>query len=691
MLRYGYSAVVHKTLELTFDDGPDPIWTPQILDLLSKYKVPATFFVIGSEVVKYPDIVAREAREGYTVGNHSLTHPDLKPDQVANQFVSTDRIIRTVTGTATNLIRLPYDGYAGNVADADRNAVMVDAERLGYIVSLDEFDTNDWRYGDPQLRPKTPIPLPPTTTDNLTILLHDGGGNRSATLDYLKRLIPWAISHGYHFYSLSQVSPQVVAGISHVKPSVWDYEAFLMYQALWAWPSVLIQFLFGLAILSVVVGGCVNVTLAVRRRFRYRRRFPLGADNTTGPPVSLVVAAYNEEKVIGRTLDSLRRSRYEQINEIIVVDDGSSDGTADIVAEMALTDPRIRLLQQENLGKAVALNRAFSMAQSSIIITLDADTMFTPATVGALARYFTGDQAKELGAVAGVVKVGNLRNLLTRWQALEYLTQIGVDRGAQDALGAITVAPGACAAWNRDFVVNVGGFSRSTLAEDCDLALALQCAGYRVTQDDEAVGYTEAPETAGALMRQRFRWMYGNIQALWKHRQMMFDPRFGWLGMFILPMTAISILLPVVFLPFVYIMAIVTYLGQGLDAVLLYFILFTLAQFLIAAAGIWLTAESPKHLLIAPFYRVIYEPLRAYILYKSALTVLRGTRSSWNKLQRLGTVTARMLEEPAGALAGQPGHGSRSPVTSPSLRKSGTRRRARRVTARWITTIGWDP
>ncbi len=640
MQRYGYSAAAHKTLELTFDDGPDPVWTPKILNLLSKYKVPATFFVIGSEIVKYPDIVAREAREGFAVGNHSLTHPDLKPNQVAHEFVSTDRIIRAVTGSATNLIRLPYDGYVGHVADTDRNAVMVNAERLGYVVSLDEFDTNDWKYGDPALRPKAPIPLPPATANNLTILLHDGGGNRSETLAYLERLIPWAFAHGFHFYSLPQVSPQIVAGLSHVTPSVWDYETLWMYEALWSWPSAVLQLLFVLAILSVVVGGCVNVALAVRRRFRYRRRFPQRADNATGPPVSLVVAAFNEEKVIGRTLDSLRASRYEQICEIIVVDDGSSDGTAEVVTRMAASDPRIRLLRQENTGKAIALNRAFSHARSSIVITLDADTLFTPATVGALARYFARDNAKQLGAVAGVVKVGNLRNMLTRWQALEYLTQIGVDRGAQDALGAIMVVPGACAAWNRDAVLTVGGYSRSTLAEDCDLTLELQRAGYLVTQDDAAVCYTEAPETVGALMRQRFRWMYGNIQAMWKHRQMMFNPRYGWLGMFILPLGASSILLPVVFLPFVYIMAVVTYLGQGLDAVLLYVVLFTLAQFLISAAAVWLTAESPTHLLIAPFYRVIYEPLRAYILYKSALTVLRGTRSNWNKLQRKGSVTA---------------------------------------------------
>jgi cellulose synthase/poly-beta-1,6-N-acetylglucosamine synthase-like glycosyltransferase/peptidoglycan/xylan/chitin deacetylase (PgdA/CDA1 family) len=640
MQRYGYSAAAHKTLELTFDDGPDPTWTPQILDLLAKYKVPATFFVVGSEVVKYPDIVQREVQEGFAIGNHSLTHPDLKPDQVAQEFVSTDHIIRAVTGIGTNLVRLPYDGYAGRTADADRNGVMVNAERLGYIVSQDEFDTNDWMYGNPARSPKTPIPLPPTTADNLTILLHDGGGNRAATVEYLERLIPWARAHGYQFYTLPQVSPQVVAGASHVTPSIWDYETLVMYQALWSWPSEIISALFALAVLSVIVGGCVNMTLAIQRRIRYRRRFPSAVTCATGPPVSVAIAAYNEAKVIGRTLDALRRSRYEQIIEIIVVDDGSTDSTTEVVSQVAALDPRIRLLRQENQGKATALNRAFYHAQSSAVITLDADTIFTPDTVGALARYFAEGGAEKLGAVAGVVKVGNLRNLLTRWQALEYVTQVGVERGAQDAMGAIMVTPGACAAWNRDAVLNVGGFSHSTLAEDCDLALDLQRAGYRITQDDEAVSYTEAPETVGALKRQRFRWMYGNIQAMWKHRRMILNPRYGWLGMVTLPMGALSILAPLVFLPFVYAMAIVTYLGQGLNTVLLYVGLFMLAQAIIATVGVGLMRERPTLLLVAPVYQLIYEPLRAYILYKSALTVLQGARTRWNKLQRTGAVAA---------------------------------------------------
>ena len=647
---YGYSLAAHKTLELTFDDGPDPTWTPKILDLLSMYKAAATFFVIGSEVVKYPDIVEREVREGFTVGNHTLTHPDLKPDEVEQQFVTNDRIIRATTGIATNLIRLPYDGNVGYTADLDRNAVLLKAEQLGYIVSMDEFDTNDWEYGDQALRPKSPIPLPPTTTDNLTILLHDGGGDRSETVAYLRRLLPWALEHGYSFHSLPQVSPQVMDGTKRVNPSLTDMITLRFYQALWVWPNLLIAALFVLAVLSVVVGSVVNVLLAVGRHFRSRRRSPPYNDGATKRAVSIAIAAYNEEKVIGKTLDSLCRSNYPNIREIIVVDDGSADRTANVVTAMAASEPRIRLLQQQNAGKAAALNRAFAAARSPIIVTFDADTIVTPTTVGNLARHFTVNvnTKQRLGAVAGVVKVGNRHNVLTRWQALEYITMIGVDRGAQDALHAIMVVPGACAAWSRKAVLRVGGYSRSTLAEDCDLALELQQSRYAVTQDDEAVTYTEAPETIGALARQRFRWMYGSIQAMWKHRRMILNPRYGWLGMMTLPLAVGAVLLPVLFLPFVYAMGVVSFVGQGGNLVLLYLVIFLVVQFVTAVVGIWLTREHPIHLLMVPLYRVIYEPLRAYILYKSILTILRGTRSGWNKLQRKGTVAAPTSNQMSG-------------------------------------------
>jgi poly-beta-1,6 N-acetyl-D-glucosamine synthase len=350
------------------------------------------------------------------------------------------------------------------------------------------------------------------------------------------------------------------------------------------------------------------------------------------------LAAYNEEQIIDRTLRSVLSSKYP-LAEVIVVNDGSSDRTPEKVEEIARRDPRVHLVNQKNAGKAAALNAGLEKASSEIIVTLDADTLLTPDTVGRLVRHLAGDTTGRLGAVAGVVRVGNRRrNLLTRWQALEYLTQIGVERAAQDVMGAISIVPGACAAWRKTAIHEVGGYTEVTLAEDCDLSLSLHRAGWHVTQDDEAFAYTEAPETVDALLNQRVRWTFGSLQAIWKHRDLLFRSRYGLLGWYVLPQYALTIMIPLVFLPFIVFMGVRTAQEQGIDVVLFYFMLFLAAHLIIAAVGIALMREKWRHLWMVPIYRVIYEPLRIYLLYTAVYMALRGVRASWNKLARTGTL-----------------------------------------------------
>jgi len=634
--RYGYDEGVHRTISLTFDDGPDPTWTPQILDLLSAHQVPATFFVVGAMVVRYPDVANREVQEGHAIANHTMTHPELTMSTIEQEIVPTDRILTATTGVRTSLIRLPYDGYGPSGSDTE-GELLLEAQRLGYVVSIEDFDPNDWQHGDAADRRSRPIPLPPTTMDNITILLHDGGGNRAETVAYVRRLIPWAKAHGYTFHSLPQVSAEATASTTRQAPNLWDRETLWTFQARWLLPNALLRLLFWIAVISVVVVGMTNVILAAGNEISSRRRLARAPVNSRGPPVTAVIAAFNEAAVIGRCLAAVCHSRYANLVEIIVIDDGSTDETGDIVDAMANRDPRIRLIRRPNGGKASALNRAFVEARAEVVVTLDADTLLRSDTIDQLVRAFADDPDRRLGAVAGRVKVGNLRNVLTRWQALEYLIQIGVDRSAQAALHAIMVVPGACAAWRRGAVLRAGGYSSQTLAEDCDLVLALHRRGYRVVQNDRAEAYTEAPETLRDLSRQRFRWTFGNTQALWKHRSMILNLRYGWLGMFTLPSAAISIVLPVVFLPFVYVMAVITIQGKNGAMLLTYAAIFLAVQSVQAAAGVALSREDPRHLLIVPIYRLIAEPLRAYLLYKSVIIALRGTRSRWNKVARNGT------------------------------------------------------
>jgi biofilm PGA synthesis N-glycosyltransferase PgaC len=376
--------------------------------------------------------------------------------------------------------------------------------------------------------------------------------------------------------------------------------------------------------------------LAIARRRAQARP----AANITVLPVSIVIAAYNEEKVIRRTLETLLDSNYPFI-ELLVVNDGSTDSTAAEVEAMMSRDPRIRLISQPNRGKWAALNHGTAEAQGDILVTLDADTIFTPDTVTNLVRQFAADPDGRLGAVAGVVRVGNrTRNLLTRWQALEYLTQIGIERSAYAQLGAVPIVPGACAAWRKAAVVEAGGYSHATLAEDCDLTLSLHHTHWRVSQDDQALAYTEAPDHVDALLAQRIRWTFGTLQAIVKHRDMLLRRQYGWLGMAVLPYMVVSVLIPIVFLPFIAVMGVLAVQNSGWGTVGLYFSLFLALHLLVAAVAVVLMRERWANLLMVPVYRVVHEPLRAYLLYTSAYLALRGVKLGWNKLQRTGVMDA---------------------------------------------------
>ncbi|MGY1749266.1 bifunctional polysaccharide deacetylase/glycosyltransferase family 2 protein [Modestobacter sp. SYSU DS0511] len=631
--RYGYSATATRTISLTFDDGPDPVYTPELLNLLSEHHVHATFFVTGEQITRYPEIMRRIVREGHAIGNHSLTHTDANvaaPFRQQVELALTDRILRAQTGHQASYYRLPYEGSDEQSMQGDVPGILR-AQQLGYAVASHDFDTLDWAYASGQRQGE--IPLPPLgDQDNITMLLHDaGGGDRSMTLAYVEKLIPLARDAGYTFHSMPQVQPALQERTGPVEPTSWDRLASHLAYVLFALPGSLLSGLFVLALVSMIGMGLVNLALAL---VRARRGPPVTADT---PPVAVLIAAYNEEVVIGRTLEHVLRSSYP-VEQVIVVDDGSTDATAEKVREVAARDPRVRLIRQANAGKWAALNTGFAAVTQPFVVTLDADTLFVPSTITHLMSRF---HSPAVGAVAGVIKVGNhARNVLTRWQALEYLTQIGVDRAAAAALNAVMVVPGACAAWRTSAVQQAGGYCDATLAEDCDLTLMLHQHGWRVEQADQAVAWTEAPETVDALLRQRVRWMYGTLQALWRHRNMMLRPRYGWLGMLVMPLSALTVVVPLVFTPLVTLVVLQT-LGQRGPLVLLgYVALFSLFYGVVAVAAVCLLRERAAHLVMVPLYRFIYEPLRAYLLYASLGTALRGVRLGWNKLAR----TANMDE-----------------------------------------------
>jgi biofilm PGA synthesis N-glycosyltransferase PgaC len=240
--------------------------------------------------------------------------------------------------------------------------------------------------------------------------------------------------------------------------------------------------------------------------------------------------------------------------------------------------------------------------------------------------------------VAGNVRVGNVGNMVTRWQALDYIIGIHIERNAQAFLGAVMIVPGACGAFRKEAVLKAGGYSHRTLAEDFDLTLSIQRLGYKVLQDNSAQSYTEAPETVKALAKQRFRWMYGNVQAYWKHRDMIFRRRHGWAGLFVLPWAIFSFVLPLVFVPMLMFIAIENIVAGNAKSMLVFLAATIAIQAVMAVIGVAMARERWSLLLAVPMTRLMYSPMRTYLMYRTLFNVMRGVSVGWNKLQRTGSV-----------------------------------------------------
>lgn len=629
--RYGQTD--GKRIALTFDDGPDPVYTPPLLDLLSKESAQASFFAIGTNVAKYPEIANRVVREGHTIANHTFSHVDfdyVSAAESVQQINQAQRIIVAATQSNTPFYRSPY---GGDTEQSLRNSMrsILNAQKLGYVVTSYDFDSNDWKFSSGY----KPV-MPQLDGKDKVVLVHDSGGDRSHTLKYVQDLITKAKAQGYTFVSLAQMYPQLLPYTLKTQPEFADQVTLAVTQASMVWPLYAVRFLFGFSVVMIAFTTIMNVTLAIinvikNKRKKWNVRYK--------PLVTVIVPAYNEGVVIVNSVRSLLQSKYRKL-EVVIVDDGSTDDTWEIAARLEDRYKRVRAIHQPNSGKASALNNAIAHAKGEVVICVDADTIFSPQTIGNLVRHFSDTS---VAAVAGVIKVGNVGNMLTRWQMLEYTVSIAIDRNAHSLINSIMIIPGACGAWRKSVVEAAGGFSHSTLAEDCDLTIKIQQSNkYKIVQENDAISYTEAPDFIAALTKQRFRWMFGNIQSLWKHRSMLFNYRYRWLGMFIMPNALISIMIPLLFWPLLAYISIQNILAGNYQVILLYFMISMTIQFIVALIGVRLAHERMALLWAVPFARFIYGPIRLYILYKTVITALRGSYVGWNKLMRVGSATYPM-------------------------------------------------
>ncbi|MCE9649401.1 MAG: glycosyltransferase [Parvibaculum sp.] len=642
-----------KKIALTFDDGPDPEWTPQILDILKEKKVPATFFVIGSNAESNPGLVQRLLADGHEVGSHTFTHPNLSvtPEEAVRlELNATQRLFEALTGRSLRLFRPPYLGDA-EPTDYDEIVPVKIAQDMGYITVGEHVDPLDWALpGTDAIVKRTLDQVNGATPDvpRNIVLLHDAGGDRSQTVAALPVLIDRLRAEGYQFVPVSALIPLTTEeAMPHLPLTVSLLADRAVFMTLSTIGHVLYWCFFvaiwlGIARLLFLVGLSV-----------WRRRVEL---RTPEPPlaparfkVSVIVPAYNEENVIVSTVEGILTSAYDEM-EVIVVDDGSKDGTLDVLKKTFGSDARVAILSIPNGGKANALNVGIAAATGEVIVALDADTQFEPETIARLVRWF--DDAT-VGAVAGNAKVGNRINMITRWQALEYISAQNLERRALAALGTLTVVPGAVGAWRRTVLAELGGFRGDTLAEDQDLTIDLQRAGYRVLFDSSAVAWTEAPATFGGLSKQRFRWSYGTLQCLWKYRALTFRPRYGALGMIALPQVWLFQIALTALAPLADLLLVWQLLGQwiayaqhgaefrnaDLKIVGIYYCVFIVVDLLAATFGFLMERREQWSLLWwLVFQRFGYRQLMYYVVVRSIFTALRGPFVGWGKLERMGTV-----------------------------------------------------
>jgi cellulose synthase/poly-beta-1,6-N-acetylglucosamine synthase-like glycosyltransferase/peptidoglycan/xylan/chitin deacetylase (PgdA/CDA1 family) len=612
---------------LTFDDGPGP-WTPRIARVLHRLRVPATFFVVGSQAVRRPDVLRQLRRDGFELGNHTFTHADLTaiPGWEARAEVSlTESALAGIAGIRSRLLRPPYSSTADAVTPPVERT-LARLARDGYVIALANFDGEDWRR--PGVGEIVARSTPPGRTGGI-VLLHDGGGNRSETLAAVRRLVPRLRARGFRFATVSRLLGVGPASVDLPATGGQRVRGRLLVGALRLSGTIVAALTVAVLVVGVLVAlRMLAVLLLARRQARRTRRAPPGPP--IAPPVSIVVPAYDEAVGIERAVRSLAAADYP-VHEVIVVDDGSTDGTGDVVEGLGLE--RVRVLRQPNRGKAAALNAGVAAAEHEVIVTVDADTVFEPGTLRPLVQPL---RDPGVGAVSGNTKVANRRGIVGRWQHIEYVVGFNLDRRMYELLRCMPTVPGAIGAFRRAALNDVGGFSGATLAEDTDVTIAVGRAGWHVVYAEDARAWTEAPSTLAGLWRQRYRWAYGTIQSIWKHRRAVVRRGEGPAGRRAIPYIALfQVVLPLS-APLIDLFALYGILFLDPLRILVFWLGFNALQLVCAWYAFHLDGERKRALVWLPLQQLVYRQVMYLVVIESVITAIAGMSVGWQHVDRTG-------------------------------------------------------
>jgi cellulose synthase/poly-beta-1,6-N-acetylglucosamine synthase-like glycosyltransferase/peptidoglycan/xylan/chitin deacetylase (PgdA/CDA1 family)/spore germination protein YaaH len=659
--QYGYRP---NQVALSFDDGPDPKWTPRILDVLKRKGAHGTFMLIGDEAQQNIGLMQRIVREGNEIGNHTYTHPDISEisqRQLDLEVDLTERLFASKLGVQPLYFRPPYDIDEEPDTD-DQAAPVYRIQQDGLTIVGNKLDTDDW---DERVR-KSPQEIAQSILDQLNrmkikpqfrgsiILLHDGGGDRSVTVAALPVLIDTLRAHGYQIVQVSALMGKTTA---EVMPELkfWQKVRAVPDSLAFSALSLIFNFVVMVFFLGDILMSARLILVGIFAVIDRLRRPHREASPGFHPRVAVLIPSYNEEKVIVRTIRSVLNSDYDNLH-VIVIDDGSKDRTAEVAREAyagEIRAGRVQVLEKPNGGKAAALNYALDRIEEEIYVGIDADTVIAMDAISKLIPHF---EDQEIGAVAGNAKVGNRVNLWTRWQALEYITSQNFERRALDLFHVVTVVPGAIGAWRTEAVKKAGGYPVNTVAEDADLTMSLLEQRLKVVYEDRSLAFTEAPIDAKGLMRQRFRWSFGTLQAVWKHRAAFVRNKA--MGLFALPNILIfQMLLPLVspFIDMMFVYGILHYFidlhyhpeaasAANFEKLLVYFLAFLLIDFVTSSVAFSLERPHPANkgdrwlLFHIWLQRFSYRQLFSIVLFKTVKRAIDGKPFNWDKLER----TAKM-------------------------------------------------
>lgn len=637
--------MAHKKMVLTFDDGPDPQYTPEILDILEREHVPAAFFLIGINAENNIPLVKREYREGFEIGNHTFTHPNIaaiNPRLADYEIRSTRLLIECITGHSTILFRAPYNADSEPHSMVELIPVAM-ARKQNYYTIGENIDPEDWDVENGVNADTIFNRVVRMRHFGNIILLHDAGGNRQATVDALPRIIHYFKSHGYQFTTVGDLMGKTR---NEIMPEITNKKDFYLIRLNYLFASFTYWFnniIFALFLVGIVLSIGRILVLAVMALMENRRlareKKELQARPSTGrfPLVSMIVPAYNEELNAIPTIANLLKQDYPNL-EVIFVDDGSRDQTFRKVSAAFDSEPRVRVFTKSNGGKASALNYGIEHSDSEFLVCIDADTRLKTDAVSRLVELFGNEK---VAAVAGNVKVGNEVNMLTKWQSIEYITSQNFDRKAFDLLNCITVVPGAIGAFRRTAIREAGEFTSDTLAEDCDLTIRILRKGYIIRNCAEALSYTEAPETWGMFFKQRFRWSFGVIQSFWKNRDACFNRKYGNLGLIALPnILVFQILLPLL-APLADIILVFGLIFLNMESkihILRYYFIFLLVDGFSAVLAFAFEKEKFIRLLWVIPQRLVYRIFMYLVLFRALRKAIKGELQHWGSLKRTGNV-----------------------------------------------------